>query len=339
MKQTDKAVAREIIALMLRGRKTVTARSQYERIAPGPDSKIRSVFNPAATDTGRMASSATFLEPSTNLQNLNKKVAGLDPLYNIRSCIIPEPGRLLGEADLSQAEARVAAWMSGDPLAMRQYEDGTDRYRYLGMAIKCGDPERWQEMDKKDPLRHVGKMGQLAFQYGVAWKTFMDQVNADADLTGIAINAATAKATEDWFHRLYPGYKVWWERVMEEVLRCGYLVNPFGRKRIFFGRVEGSAAYAEMRRKAVAFMPQSTIADLMNSRIKALYDRHDPKDLRILAQVHDAIIFDCKTADWRRVARIVKETLECPIEINGLQLLVPAEVSLSSKSWAEMKEV
>lgn len=339
MKSADRPVAREIIDLLLHGRKTVTARSQYERIAPGADLKIRSVFNPAATDTGRMASAATFLEPSTNLQNLNKKVAGLDPLFNVRSCIVPEKGRMLGEADLSQAEARVAAWMSGDKLAVQQYLDGTDRYRFLGAAVKWGNPDAWKEMSKKDPMRHVGKMGQLAFQYGVAWKTFMDQVNADADLTGVAIDASTAKATEEWFHRLYPGYRVWWERVMNEVCRKGYLVNPFGRKRIFFGRIDGESAYAEMRRKAVAFMPQSTIADLMNSRIEALYTLHDPDLLRILAQVHDAIIFDCLIKDWRKAARIVKETLTCPLEIEGNTLIVPAEVSMSLKSWADMKEV
>lgn len=339
MRREDRGVAKEIIQLLLSSRKATTIRSVYGRLRPAPDGYIRSVFSPAATDTGRMASSDTFLEESTNLQNIPKKTAGLNPLYEVRDIIVPEKGRLIGEADLSQAEARVAAWMSEDPTAMWEYENDIDRYRRLAAAIKLGDPDRWAELSKKDPMRQVGKMGQLAFQYGVGWKTLRDQINSDSDLTGIVVDDRTAQAAEVAFHSLYPGYSRWWERVMEELREKGYLVNPFGRKRVFFSRAESQSEVAALRRAAVAFMPQSTIADLMNSRIAELYRLHDPQDLRVLAQVHDAVLFDCLPKDAYRVARIVKSVLESTIVINDRPLLVPAEVSLSSVSWAQTKQI
>lgn len=316
-------------------------RSIYERIQPSADGRIRSNMNPAGTETGRFSHSDTFLwEPgSTNLGNLPKKMALLDPLYDIRACLVPSPGKVLWEADLSQAEARVAAWMSEDPLAMRQYREGVDRYKYLAAAIYHNDPTATGKVSKSE--RQVGKMGQLAFQYGVSWRTFMEQVNADADLTGVTIDAKTAKKAEDNFKTLYAGYPKWWARVGAEVDRNGFLVNPFGRKRYFFARSDSSAARQSLIREAVAFLPQSTIADLLNSRMRVLYEEADQRNglLQILLQVHDAVIGECSPRDLQRVANVVVQTLEVEMEIGGRPLIVPAEFSASSKSWAEMREV
>src|SRR5690606_3474374 len=144
-----------------------------------------------------------------------KKASFYDPLYEVRSCIVAPSGRMLGEADESQAEARVAAWMADDPLAIEQYERNIDRYRFLAAATYHGDPERWPEIDKKSMQRQVaGKMGLLSCQYGVGWYTLMLQINADADLTGFAIDAKTAKRIEGVFHELWPRYRQWHAEVL-----------------------------------------------------------------------------------------------------------------------------
>lgn len=336
MKASDKPAAAELIRGLLFLAKSETFRRTYERLTPGADGRIRTVHGIAATDTGRYNSSDTFAENSTNLQNLSKKYAKLDPLFNTRELFVADPGMAICEADLSQAEARVAAWMSGDPLAIAQYESGVDRYKYLAAAVFHGDPERMDLVTKAQ--RQVGKMGQLALQYGVSWKTFMEQANSDADLTGVTIDAKVAKSTEDAFHSLYPGYPNWWTTVESEVLSKGYLVNPYGRRRDFFGRADSDSSRAALRRAAVAFLPQSTIADHMNAGIVRVCEKYDPKLLTIHLQVHDALIFQCRVHEANRVARLVKEMLEVPLEINGRTLLVPAEVSVSSRNWASVKQ-
>lgn len=334
-RRIERDAARELLTLTLKKAKAGTVRGVYNRLAPGPDGCIRYVLQPAHTDTGRMACGDTFLEPSTNLQNIPNKVAALDPLYRVRDILRAAPRRALIEADYSQAEARAAAYMAQDPLAIHQYETEVDRYRALASELYAKPASAVTKME-----RQVGKMGQLAFQYGVSWATFQEQVNADAEITGVAIDAKTAKRAEAAFHAMHPRYGVWWEEVLDEVLRTGHLRNPFGRRRDFFMPVRSKSDHAQLRRAAVAFLPQSTIADLLNAKLAKLYREHDPHLLRILLQVHDAILLDCDPADWMRVAGIVKRELEDhAIHLHGRVLRVPCEVELSWSSWSAKKKV
>ena len=337
VKVSDKPLALDLIKGLLFLAKSETFRRTYARLAPGEDGRIRTVHGIAATDTGRYNSSDTFLENSTNLQNISKKYAILDPLFDLKQLFLPDPGYVIGEADLSQAEARVAAWMAQDPLAIDQYERGVDRYKFLAAAVFHDEPEAHAKVTKAQ--RQVGKMGQLALQYGVSWKTFMEQANSDADLTGVTIDARTAKAVEAVFHALYPGYPQWWGVVEDRVLTAGYLTNPYGRRRDFFGRADSESARAALRRAAVAFLPQSTIADHTNDGLCKIYEELDPHLVRIHLQVHDAIVFQCKPQDAHKAAKEVKKILERPLEINGRTLLVPAEVSVSTKNWSNVKRV
>lgn len=335
MRTADKPAAKAILTALLSKAKAGTVKGIYKRLEPDEHEILRYVLNPAGTDTGRLACADTFLEPSTNLQNLPNKVAALDPLYRVRDVIFAPQGRLLGEIDGSQAEARVGAYMSQDPLAMWQYENGIDRYRALASELYAKKPEDVTKME-----RQVGKMGQLAFQFCVQWKTFLDQVNADADITGVSIDAKMARRCEDAFHAMHPRYKPWWEEILGAVLKDGYLVNPFGRKRYFFGRRDSQSAIEQLKRSAVAFMPQSTIADLVNDSIVRIYERHDPSLLWIHLQVHDALLFSCEQRNWFKASRAVKEAFEeRTLLIHGREIVIPAEVELSKTSWSAKKVV
>ena len=68
-----KPAAAALIRGVLRVAKLSTMAEIVERIAPGEDGRIRSVYNPAGTETGRFSSAETFLVRSTNLQNLPKR--------------------------------------------------------------------------------------------------------------------------------------------------------------------------------------------------------------------------------------------------------------------------
>lgn len=340
MKKENRPIAREALMLMLQRNKDVTIRSVYERVRPDATGVIRSSLNPGGTETGRFSHSEVFYEESTNLGNMPKKAAGYDSLYEVRSCFVAPPARMFGEADMSQAEARVAAWMADEPLAIAQYNEGIDRYRYFAAGIEFDDPSRWREVDKKGMMRQVvGKMGLLAFQYGVGWFTFQQQVNADADLTGVAIDAKLAKKAEGVFHELWPGYRVWHDAVLEQALSLGHLRNPLGRRRDFFARTDTDQQRAALRREAVAFLPQSTVCDLLSLGIIDLYETYDPEILWLHLQIHDAIIFSCRYRDWHKAVSCVKNALEREIIINGKPILIPSEVMLSTTSWDAAKAV
>src|SRR3989449_6103649 len=126
-----------LVRLMLRHAKLDTMREIYERLAPAGDGRVRTVFNPAGTYTGRFSASGAFYVPtSTNLQNLPAAEAARDALYRVRECLIPSSGCVFLFADLSQAEARVVACLSEDEALLQAWEDPKwDAHRWTASRI------------------------------------------------------------------------------------------------------------------------------------------------------------------------------------------------------------
>lgn len=338
MKQADAELARAFILTSLEQTKTKTIRSIYERLNVDSAGVMRSFMNPGGTETGRFNHAESFLDPSTNAANLPNKTAALDPIFAVRDCIVPHPGRLLGKADYSQAEARWCAWIAQDEIRMRYFEEGIDQYKLFISVLKTGSDRAMDEVSKME-RQAIGKPGILAGQYGVGWKTLLDNINKDADITGIAIDAKTAKKMQAIIPELFPRTALWWEEVREQVLGKGWLTNPFGRKRFFYGRQDSESARDRVVREAIAFGPQSANADMVNTALRRLYAAHDGRLIRLLLQVHDEIVFDCAPRDGMRAAQAVKDAMEFEVVVEGRPLVIPVEVKLSSKNWREMKQV
>jgi len=326
VKAANIPLAKQILTDLLQAAKIQSMREIYNRVRPGPDGRIRTVLSPVATITGRFASKGTFLEHSTNLQNIPKKTAKLNPLFDIRTVMVPDPGTVLMEADLSQAEARATAAFSGDVKTLDLFESGADIHKVTAGMIFDVKPEAVSSTQ-----RHLGKMARHALNYGMGWKRFLEAVNSDADLTGVAINASTARGIVESYHRANGPLLRWWRSIEDAVRKQGYLENPFGRKLVFIEKRDVNSA--------IAFLPQSTIADHLNGRLRVIYDELDPDPFMLLHQIHDAVLGQVSIRQWRSVARRLRTLMEAPIQINSTSLLVPADVSVSSHSWGEMKEV
>ncbi len=72
-----------------------------------------------------------------NGQNIPKRgKAGMkDIVKAYRKIFVPTPGYKFIEIDLSQAELRIAAWMSGDPVMLRIYREGGDIHAMTAAAV------------------------------------------------------------------------------------------------------------------------------------------------------------------------------------------------------------
>lgn len=340
MKASDKPVAAALISSLLEHAKLETMRRTYERLAPDASGVIRSFMAPT-TETGRCRHAESFLAPSTNLANLPNKTAALDPLFRVRECVVPHTGRVLGKADYSRAEARWCAWMAGDTQRIRLYESGVDEYRWFVAMMRYEDGSRAEEVPKKE-RNAIGKVGILSGQYGVGWKTLMDNVNKDYELHGVVIDAKTAKRMEGIIPELFPDTVKWWRRVEDQVLTHGFIVNPYGRRRDFFGRTDTPSAQQAVVREAIAYGPQSANADAIRDAIILLFEReHDPSLVRFLLQVHDELVFDCAPQDMMKAARTVKAVMEeaATKVVGGRLLTIPAEVEMTTRNWASTKAV
>jgi DNA polymerase-1 len=323
LRSDDAAVARQIIELSLKATKSATIANIYGRIKPGEDGRIRTVLSPVGTETGRMSSADTFLEESTNLQNIPKKTAMLDPLYDVRRCMVPQHGHAIVEVDLSQAEARATSAYAKDYTTLDLFTSGQDIHKITASRI-FGVPV--SEITKEQ--RHLGKMARHALNYGMGWSLFVDEINKDADLTGVAISAAFGKSIVEGYHAQNPLLTLWWDKVWQDVQTNGYLVNAFGRRRDFL------SPYVR-KTDVIAYLPQSTIADLLNWRLTVLY-REAPW-IKLLLQVHDAIVAEVPLHRVDEACAVMKECVEREhIECDGVNVHIPADVSYSHTSWGEM---
>ena len=96
---------------------------------------------------------------------------------------------------------------------------------------------------------------------------------------------AEAQEIVNTLDRLYPRIVMWKAEVATEALRRGELRNPFGRRRFF---AEGSDGDKE--REAYAFIPQSTLHDVVQ-RAHILVEEHYPESIcQVVADHHDALI-------------------------------------------------
>ena len=337
MKQSDKDTAREVLTLLLDAQKAGTVRSTFKRLAPGEDGRIRTVLSPGGTETGRLSSGTSFLDKSTNLQNLAKKVAKLDPLYIVRAIIVSDPGRILWAADYSAAERVLLAYIARERRVIKQIEAGINTYKWF--AGHLFDMPDWESLPKDDPRYHASKTISLAADRGVGWKTLMTNTNKDTDLTGLSFTAKEAKRGINLFHSLYPGYRRYFAEVEDELRQTSELVNICGRKRIFFARRRSRSDWESLVKEGVSFQAQA-IGDIINARLRQIHEKYDPDPLRLLLQIHDEILGDCAKDKftYMKVARIVKKVMEQPIDIFGKEVVIPAEVSVGY-NWAEMEQV
>lgn len=340
MKREDAEVARALIASSLDITKRVKMRSIYEGITPASDGAVHSFQNPAGTETSRFSHSSTWLfDPgSYNLATLPKKTALENALYRVRDVITPHPGRVLVAADYSRAEARWCAYIAGDEKRIALQESEKDEYRVFAALVAWDDEDRWDEVPKA--MRNsIGKVGVLSGQYQVGWKTLMRSVNDDFELHGISIDAKTAKKMEAIWPERFPRTVEWWQEVENEVLTTNSTTNPLGRTRYYFGRMDSSGSRNAVVREAIADGPQSANAMALNAAMRRLYEKYDPKLIRILLQVHDEILLDCAPRDLRRVARAIREEMEVPFDVRGRKLVIPCEIEATTRSWSEMEEV
>jgi DNA polymerase I-like protein with 3'-5' exonuclease and polymerase domains len=331
------AEAGGLIRDLLRLGKLDTIASILERVAPGEDGRIRTVYNPAGTVTGRFASSETFLVTSTNLSNLPKREVS-EAMFDVKSVFIPDEGCVFVEADLSGAEAWIAAACAGDTDLLDKLRAGFKIHEWTAAYIltKMGKPTRMEDVTKEGFERQVfGKVPRHALGYGMQPPTLRKEINFVADVTGIAVTARQAQLIYDGYHELHPTLQQWWKRVLNQGI-SGTISTTFGRKRTCYGRGRGEWL-SETHKSMIAQEPQSTIADLLNRGLLRWWRQHDGKHGQLLAQVYDSVLIQVPRAKAALCAQLVRRCLSEEIEVHGVKLTIPVDVKVLD-SWAVMHD-
>lgn len=281
------------------------------------DNRLRTSYNIAGTTTGRFSSSLNDFGTGGNLQNIEER---------LRRVFISDQGMKFANIDLEQADSRNIGALCWNILRDSKYLDACESGDTHTTVAKITYPALpWtgdrvtdraiaeRPFYRHHSLRHICKV----LGHGTNYLGSPFEMSRHTKIPQSEIKDFQAKYFEAFsaIPRLHE-----WVRV--ELLKIGYLVTPFGRKRWFFGKRDER----DTLKQAVAHLGQSMTADEMNLGMLALWRLNITQ---ILLQGHDSILVQYPEADEDRIVPQIKEIMRVPLELEGdRRFEVPLEVNV-----------
>lgn len=329
---------RVFIRSILDYRKSKKTETTYISAAPDYDKRMRTSYRIVGTETGR--SSTAKLEPPIRpdkigiaLQTMTKHG---DIGSELRSQYIPDDGFVFLECDLSQAEPRIVALLSNDGELMHKF-DSIDIHSWTA-ELALNIP--MNEIKKGSGERHIGKTLRNAGNYNVGKHEFMIHCNTMAAKYSVAdwqdLSEWKCGKLLDTFHEFTPNVrKVFHKEVIAAIESTRTLINPYGRRRIFWGDLEDQKIFKE----GFAQLPQSTVADHVKHAM--LDAKKEADELQILLEMHDAFLCQVPKNDVYKYAQLITRLLERPIDFSNCTLkrgiLYPKADCEVGDNWRDLK--
>ncbi|MBI5644655.1 hypothetical protein HY970_01000 [Candidatus Kaiserbacteria bacterium] len=289
----------------------------------GKDGRLHAEFLQAGAATGRMASQ------NPNLQNIPIRT---EHGKRIRNAFLAEKGNVIVAIDYSQIELRIAAGLSGDEKLVRIFKSGEDVHAATAAEVFGVPPEH---VDRE--MRRRAKVINFGILYGMG-------VNALRANLGEGISRdEAAKYLEEYF-RNFSGLARYIEKTKAEASRLGYTETLFGRRRYFPGfKSPLPNLRAQAERMAINAPMQGTQSDIIKRAMveadRMIEKRDLRKDVRLLLQVHDELVYEVAAKEAKTIAdelRTIMESVVDTKELSGVPII--AEVSIGP-DWGSVERI
>jgi DNA polymerase I-like protein with 3'-5' exonuclease and polymerase domains len=296
------------------------------RSAVDPDGRMRTSFNVAATETERWSSSENAFGTGTNFQNLND---------DMREIFIADPGKKLAYIDLSQAESFVVGLATyrctGNDTYLQACESGDLHTNVCRMA--------WPDLPWPDEAKAARKMADEPFYRWFSYRDMSKRLGHASNLLGKPWGLAKKLRMEEEqvksFQSSYlRGFAIdkWHKDVVKRLQTDGELTTILGNRRQFLGRLFDENNW----RVAVAFEPQSVIAQVLNSGMYRVWKTLP--EVQLLAQIHDAILVQYPESIEDQIIPKIQACMNVPLEsVHQGQIrktLIPNEAAVGW-NWAK----
>lgn len=206
---------------------------------------------------------------------------------------IPDPGNVMISLDLSNADARAVAFMSGDKEYKKRFEPGVDGHELTG-RLMFGDTYD----DDPAKYRNIAKGLSHAWGYRAGLNTLIRTSGQDEE---------TARHFVQTMAKAYPDVNKW-QNKMSELGQSGWLRNAWGRVM----PVEPDRAYTQ----APALMGQSSTTEVLYDGLIRLAQEYRPYMRYLCFTVHDEVLIQAPKDSWQDV---VNALLTCTEQtINGI---------------------
>lgn len=307
--------------LLLEHRKTQKLLSSYLQVKLDTDGRLRGSMNPVGTKNGRFSSSKSIFDTGLNTQTLPDIM---------KQCIIADEGYFLYSSDLSQAENRIVAYIAPEPAMIEAFETGQDVHSLTG-ALISNRPVSEIAREHKEKIfapigsgdkswRFWGKKANHSLNYDEGYRTF-SLINE--------IPENEARFIVERYHQIYPGVRRYHAWIRAQLGQNRTIINPFGRRRVFMERWGD-----DMFKDAYAFIPQSTVAYIINERGIQFFwkDQTSFRPVHLLNQVHDSIVYQIPVSEgWEYAAGVVyalHKSLNQPIIWHDRIFQIPVDTEM-----------
>jgi uracil-DNA glycosylase family 4 len=222
----------------------------------------------------------------------------------VRELYVARPGCKLVYFDLSQAELRFAAYLSGDESFIAACESGdvhtaTAKLLFPAEAELIGaDPK-----GAGKPFRDVEKNSIFGFCYYAEPSTIFGFVRSK----GLPVDMRDVLLMHDMVRENFAGYFRYVEHNKRWVDQHGYLRCALSGRISWLG---WHAGYPDVANRPI----QGGIASLMNVRLPQIA-RALPRGAHVVAQIHDAAIMEVPEKHVERVRALVEATWKDPVVI------------------------
>lgn len=299
--------------------------------APLRNGRWTSTFSIGTAWTGRWSAQKDPYRYGGNAQNITEK---------FRHIFIADPGKELCYADLKQAESNIVAHLAGDEEYIEAHRSG-DVHTYVTRLV-------WPEMDWTGDLKQDKKTAKALPEWDpepghdFRFQSKRVQHGSNYGLTpfGIAMIAKipveqATKAQRNYF-KAFPHIQAWQRTIRAQVENRELLVNPLGVGTHLFGRPWDEHTY----KQGLAFKPQGLVAHIINCAGWQMWDQMDPELIWMLAQIHDALIWEHLIEDRDIVMPRAIDLFSVPVPITDIygkmrvaQIEVEAAVGANWGHW------
>lgn len=306
-----------LIAKLLTYRTLMKIKSTYldplPKLISQEDHRIHTSYHQTAVLTGRLSSS------DPNLQNI--------PIWSeegqrIRKAFKAPPGKQLLTIDYSQIELRIMAHLAGDEALIKAFKDGDDVHQRTAAEILAKPLNQVTDLE-----RRLAKTINFGLIYGMSAFGLADRLHI--------ANAEAMRYVQRYFER-FKNVKNYIDAVHHAASENGYVETMLGRRLIIPNLHAAKVTLKQAAfRVAVNATVQGSAAELIKLAMIAVQQwiEHAKRDVRMLMQVHDELIFEVADDDAAECSAKIQHLME-----TAYQLKVPLEAKAGlGKTWEQAK--
>jgi uracil-DNA glycosylase family 4 len=310
------------LILKFRGARGTRSRN-VEGVYVHKDGRVHPPWKSFGTNNGRFSSWIQQLPKAAN----PKRPALED---RIREFYVAKRGHIFLYFDLSQAEMRMASYLSGDENFIRVC---SEKDVHTQNALLIFPDARDLIINEKDgagkDFRDIAKQVGFAVNYGAGAETLLARLNSVKLRNPVSLKIVNQLLAT--LHKEFKHHFRYIDRNFQEVEKTGFMRSPLVGRIRWFGWTPGVPEIANTP-------VQQGVADLMNLRLLEIRKRLPPR-ATLIFQGHDSALFECRIGEaTSKTKALVKEVMGRPVELkNGRSFIMPIDFKEGTRmsEWGE----